>query len=288
MTRWKYLAVACAAGCANANTETTTAAQPITSTSNDGRGRIADVAVRLPSGGEFTLGATVLDPDPIYLMYDGIKGEVTSSGHSQWITHATVQGTIPGDTFAAGMAGMHAVATGSSTVPYVVATLQSHNITIQLDNNGPSFAGTVPPQDAVRMSQIANGVIDLSQGGPPSAAIKALGGALGLPDPCGQVDCGRLHVTYDLSGGFVAISVTDLNGGGGIANATITACYGGNGAPPPENLVTDPNGVAITSAPAGVTIDSMIVNAVVDGQPVVCRKGTSTCGTTTIAQPPPS
>src|SRR5579871_5322421 len=65
------------ASCAtNASTTTSASTQPIEARSDDGaNGRVASIDVRLASGGALVLTATMLQPDPVYVIYGSLPGE---------------------------------------------------------------------------------------------------------------------------------------------------------------------------------------------------------------------
>jgi type VI protein secretion system component Hcp len=272
------------AGCVNNQSSTATQQQSVDKhdsvrADDDPNGRVLSVDVKLAGGGTFTLTATQLDPDPIYMMYGTIKGDVTSDGHTNKDIEirAIASGPTAGATLATGTAAVAGILTSSVSPQYASDSAPMESVSINFTKISFQYQQQ-DPQTRNQVSAVASGAAILA-GGPAAANVfNDLTPTFGLASPCTAGSCDRLLVTYDVEqtlklGDRVQLVVHDALTGAPVEGAAVTVCFAG--AAGPLTVVTDANGVAPTGAPGGSAITSVSVVATIGDQQVACQKGTS-------------
>ncbi len=268
-------------GCAG-DPETSTTAQDLQG--NDHDGLVVAMDVQLARGGDLGLAAWQEGPAPVYVVVGHVPGRevrVRASGASRALT------------LAGGFASVIAVLTNTVSQDFAQSQGPNESLELQFGPQPVPYSLSLGPSDAPQVDAIATGAVAIAGGAEASAAMTAFAAPLALAGPCSTAQCDQLAITYDVeSTGIgdrrVEIVVRDPNAphtntgvptAPGVADASVSVCFTGapnQPPPPPEVLVTDAHGVAVTNAPAGTVVAGVIVSAVVGGVQVVCQRG-STC-----------
>lgn len=274
------------AGCVN-DPASTAAQQQSVARQGQGHERggrhLASTHVQLAGGGTLELTAKVLDPDPIYLIIGGIKGETTSGGQSKDIeVRATASGPTGGTTLGTGVAAVTGVLANTVSPSYASGVGPSESVAIDFGAIEIPYHNQ-DPQTSNQIVAAGNAISILAGGSDAANAIQVLTPAFGLPSACGGANtCDRLQVTYDVVnagklGDRIALVVHDVATGAPVEGAEVTVCFAG--AAGPETIVTDANGVAVSGARLGAQVSSVGVVATIGGQQLQCQKG-ATCQVT--------
>jgi hypothetical protein len=289
---WKsiVLGLGMVGGCVNSSATSQQQQSQNVAKQDDGTGQgheeggrhLGSTQIQLASGGTFELGVKVLDPDPIYMIIGGIRGETTSGGQSKDIEiRAIASGPSAGTTIGTGVAAVAGVLTNSVTPGYASegpeenVALNFTKIELQYQNQDPETGKQIVA---------AGNAIAILAGGPDAAnAVNVLTPAFGLPSSCGFPggdSCDRLQITYDVAtggklGNRVAIVIHDRTTNSPVEGAVVTACFGQGS----QTVVTDANGTAVTGAFVGAQVSGVGVVASIGGQQLQCQRG-ATCDVT--------